>query len=211
MNSLIDELVADLKPVKAVTPTALARRLGIALLASLLLVTAGIGLRPDWAEALLTPVMWWNIGCTGLVGLSGAAMLYVAALPGRPAPRWPVAGLLAGAGLALATAITYLASDPAEALSHARGPMDGLRCGAWILLASVPPLLACLAFIRRSAPVRPARAALLTGLVSGSFGALAFALHCPEDTPLHVAAWHVLAIGVLAVSARALLTRWLRW
>jgi hypothetical protein len=74
------------------------------------------------------------------------------------------------------------------------------------------PILAALLFgLRYGAPTRPVLAGAGAGLLSGALSASLYIAHCPDDSPLFVAAWFTLAIaistGVGALAGRRLL-RW---
>jgi hypothetical protein len=51
----------------------------------------------------------------------------------------------------------------------------------------------------------------MAGLLAGGLAAALYAAHCPDDSPLFVAVWYTLALGIVvgvgAVAGRAVL-RW---
>jgi hypothetical protein len=47
--------------------------------------------------------------------------------------------------------------------------------------------------------------------LAGGLAAAVYATHCPDDSPLFVAAWYSLAIGFVAVLGGFLGNRILRW
>ena len=74
------------------------------------------------------------------------------------------------------------------------------------------PLLAALLFgLSYGAPTRPTLAGAGAGLLSGAVAASIYISHCPDDSPLFVAAWFTLAIlistGIGAIAGNRLL-RW---
>jgi hypothetical protein len=73
------------------------------------------------------------------------------------------------------------------------------------------PLAAALFCLRQGAPEHPARAGAATGLLAGAIGAALYATHCPDDSPLFVAAWYTLAIGIVAAIGAVSGSRLLRW
>ena len=80
-----------------------------------------------------------------------------------------------------------------------------------MVLLSLPILAALLFGLRFGAPARPMLAGAGAGLLAGSLAASLYIAHCPDDSPIFVAAWFTLAIliatGIGAVSGRRLL-RW---
>ena len=51
------------------------------------------------------------------------------------------------------------------------------------------PLVGALLALRQGAPEHPAFAGAAAGLLAGAIGAACYATHCPDDSPLFVAAW----------------------
>lgn len=83
-------------------------------------------------------------------------------------------------------------------------------CAPLIALLSALPLAALVAAMRAGAPEEPPLAGALVGLAAAGLGASVYAFHCPEDSPLFMAAWYSLAALIVA-GAGAYCGRWLRW
>jgi len=49
------------------------------------------------------------------------------------------------------------------------------------------------------------------GLLAGALGATVFAMHCTNDSPLFVAIWYALAIGLMAMFGLVVGKHALRW
>ena len=49
------------------------------------------------------------------------------------------------------------------------------------------------------------------GLLAGALGATVFAMHCTNDSPLFVAIWYILAIGLTALTGLLVGRYVLRW
>src|SRR4051794_19910362 len=82
-DDLIQSLSGELKP----TPRGLAARrmlvgLGLGALASTVLMLAWLGVRPDLAEAMRTPMFWVKFGYAALAGLVLAVATSRLARPG---------------------------------------------------------------------------------------------------------------------------------
>ena len=56
-----------------------------------------------------------------------------------------------------------------------------------------------------------AAAGAAAGFLAGAIGAALYATHCPDDSPLFVAAWYSLAIGFVAALGAVAGSRLLRW
>ena len=57
----------------------------------------------------------------------------------------------------------------------------------------------------------PFQAGAAAGFLAGAIGAALYATHCPDDSPLFVAAWYSLAIGFVAALGAVAGSRLLRW
>jgi hypothetical protein len=84
-------------------------------------------------------------------------------------------------------------------------------CFASVLLLSLPILAGALITLRHGAPTRPRAAGAMAGLLAGGVAAALYTLHCPEDSLLFIAAWHVPAILTVSLLGAGLATRVLRW
>jgi hypothetical protein len=51
----------------------------------------------------------------------------------------------------------------------------------------------------------------VAGLFAGALGAVLYATHCPDDSPLFVAVWYGLAIAAVALIGALAGRRLLRW
>ncbi len=83
-------------------------------------------------------------------------------------------------------------------------------------LESIPflaaaPLVAVLLALRQGAPEHPALAGAAAGLFAGAIGAAFYATHCPDDSPLFVAAWYTLGITIVIGIGALAGSRVLRW
>jgi len=94
--------------------------------------------------------------------------------------------------------------------SRAMG-VNGVMCVASILFLSLLPLTATIYALRQGAPTSPAVMGAVGGLLAGSLGATVFAMHCTNDSPLFVAIWYALAIGLMSIFGLLVGKRALRW
>jgi hypothetical protein len=51
----------------------------------------------------------------------------------------------------------------------------------------------------------------MAGLLAGGIAAALYTLHCPEDSLLFVASWHVPAVLTVTLFGALAAGRWLRW
>nr|MBA3446785.1 DUF1109 family protein [Pseudaminobacter sp.] len=86
-----------------------------------------------------------------------------------------------------------------------------LVCLTYITLIGIGPLGIFLLALRHSAPTRPALAGAAAGLLAGGISATFYAAQCIDDSPLFVAIWYTIAIGILALIGAAVAHRFCRW
>ena len=84
-------------------------------------------------------------------------------------------------------------------------------CLVMIPLLSVLPVAAILIGLRKGATTSPALAGFAAGLGGSGFAAMAYAMHCIEDSPLFYVTWYGLAIGGVTVVSTLIGARVLRW
>ncbi len=208
---LIDQLAADLRPVpRRAVARRLAARASLGMIASVALVAATLGFRPDFPGALATPMFWVKLGYTlalGLVSLWALERLSRPATPARRRLRWLAVPVVLVVGLGV-WHIGRAAGD--QRLPVLVGATAAL-CPWRILAFSAPPFAALVPAVRGLAPCNIRLAGAVLGLCAGGLGAAAYALACTESGAPFLAAWYTLAIA--GASAIGFLTApWaLRW
>jgi hypothetical protein len=208
-EELIRALAADgSQPVEPIRRT-LWRALALGALLSTALFLLILHPRLDIAHAIWTLRFDFKLLVVACVAVASAIFLSYVALPASSARHgWllylaPV--LLAGA------VVVELASTPAGSWSERLIGHNAVHCLSLIPLLSMPSLICLFCALRRAAPLRPPLAGATAGLVSGGVGAILYALSCPDDSPLFVATWYTIAIGVVATGSAFGGGRWLRW
>lgn len=188
------------------------RRLGAAVaagaLGSVLAVAAVYGFNPalgDMGAVLLMKAAY----AAGL--LAGASWL--AARLARPGAPWraALAGLAAVVGAMAALAAAVAARAPADARPELLLGHSWTSCPWSVALLSAPALVAAMWALRGLAPTRPGWAGFAAGLLSGSLGALGYALYCPETSPLFVLVWYTLGMLIPAFAGALAGPALLRW
>src|SRR5690242_18938646 len=125
-----------------------------------------------------------------LVVMSAAAVLRLAK-PGASLGRMSVIAAAVPAILVAAVAIELMRVPRAEWLVKLAG-VHWYVCVFNMVLLSLPILATLLLGLRFGAPTRPALAGAGAGLLSGVLAASLYIAHCPDDSPLFVAAWFTL-------------------
>jgi hypothetical protein len=209
-----DELIGLLAGVVRPSRGAVARVIGIALLAaiagSFVVMLLGWGLRPDLRAALSTSAYWMKTVYTAAIALAG---LVLVERLGRPGARARFGWLVAAAAFAI---VVLLAAGELAALPQAQWTRDVMgqtwsRCPFRIAVIALPAFGATLWALRRMAPTRPRLAGAAAGLLAGGVGATVYGLYCQETAAAFTAVWYTLGMLVWAAIGAAFGGRLLRW
>lgn len=187
---------------------ALALATGIVFSVALLVVT--IGLRHNMASVFETARVLFKIIVTLVLAILATRLAVRIGRPGEETGR--PARLLALPALMIAAAvIAELIALPADAWRPNLVGRNALFCLFFVPVLSLAPLTALLWGLRRGAPQNPMAAGAAAGLAAGAIAAAIYAWHCPDDSPLFLATWYVIAIAITTAFAALLGQRWLRW
>lgn len=176
---------------------------------SLLVFLAVLGPRPELGSALFEPRVIFKLVVALALGAAAAVAARLLAQPegyGRLRPLALGVGLLVVAGVAAELAVVPASDWAARAVGT-----NAVACLVSIPLLALAPLAALLAALKGAAPARPRVAGLAAGLAAGAVGALLYASHCQDDSPLFVALWYGLAVAATGAAGAAAGTRLLRW
>jgi hypothetical protein len=200
-----DHAVAEVPPERSFALTMLP-----GFVVAVLLFAAILGPRPDFAASLGDLRFLFKFLVTLSLALCSALLVWRLVRPGAP-KRLRVAALaMVAVVLALGIAAELL-TVPRRLWGARLVGQNSIVCLLSIPLFALPMLVAALFALRRGAPTQPALTGAVAGLFAGGVGAAIYAAHCPDDSPLFVAAWYSIAIaGVAAVGAVAG-RRVLRW
>ncbi len=209
-DDLIRAIAQDATPTGLRPQTSLALALAGGVAAAALLFSLLLGPRDDAVASLDQLRFLLKFAVT--LGLAAAAFGLVQQLarPGSSAGLWRSALLLAP-GLLLIGIAGELLALPEERWLAALVGVNARTCLTYIPLMGVAPLGLILLALRRGAPTRPGLAGAVAGLIAGGISAAFYASHCPDDSPLFVATWYVLAIAMLVALGAVLGRRLLRW
>jgi hypothetical protein len=209
-SDLIRALAAD-SEVRAMPP---GRALALALIPGVAIALglhfAILGLRPQLFALLGEPRLLFKLCLTFLLAAISGALVARIARPGADIRRISlmlaiVPALLAAAGLA------ELLAFPAAEWGQRLVGTNAIFCLKSIPFLAAAPLVAVLLALRQGAPEHPAVAGAAAGLFAGAIGAACYATHCPDDSPLFVAAWYTLAITFVVGTGALAGSRCLRW
>lgn len=206
-TELVRSLAADhgwrARPVGAVLTAALA----LALPVTAAMFVIGIGLRPDFMAATANPFFVLKFVVT--LALVAASVMLAMRLVRPAAPVRNLSWLLAVPAVLLAAGIAAdLMLPQASAWTSRLIGSNALVCLIAIPGLSLPLLIAALLGLRHGAATRPMLTGAVAGLVAGAIAATFYAAHCIDDSPLFVATWYLIALGMVAL-AGSLAGRWM--
>jgi hypothetical protein len=208
-KQLVELLAADRTVAR--TPE---RTLRIALLPALamalLLFVLVAGIRADLGAAFASLRFDFKLLLNLLLASTSAGLLLRIARPGSSRGNWRALMWAAPVLLAAGAVVELLVLPHEQWWEVARG-QNSTWCLRIIPLLALAPLLATLWSLRQAAPLRPAVAGAIAGLMSAGIGGALYALHCPDDSPLFVAIWYVIATALVTALGALLGSRWLRW
>lgn len=208
-DELITRLSAD--QVRRGSPLlALALATAAAFVLAGLAMMLSIGPRPDLGQAAGA----WRFEMKVVVMLALSATTFVLlrrALYPEGLDRAPLWIVLAAPALLLVMVLGELMLLPLNTWGAAARGTNWAWCLVLVPSFGILPLAAVLRAIRQGATTRPVLAGFLGGLLAGGAAATAYALHCPDDSPLFVAIWYPLGILALACAGALLGGRVLRW
>jgi hypothetical protein len=209
-DDLIRALAADREPAGPAPGTALALSGALGLVISALLFMWLVPLRPNLGEAMRSyPFMLKPIEM-GILAVVAAIVVLRLARPGAPLGRTLVAAAVVPAIMVAAVAVELMQVPRTEWLVRLAG-VHWYLCVLNMVLLSLPILAALLFGLRYGAPTRPVLAGAGAGLLSGAVSASLYIAHCPDDSPLFVAAWFTLAIAIATGIGALAGSRLLRW
>ena len=174
------------------------------------IVFAGLGFRPDLTA---THVLFYlTVKLAFAIGIVGLAMTYPMRLacPGgerRMAPFIVAVPFL----IVLILAAISLGSAPRAHWERMIVGDEWLECLLSIPVIAIVPFSVSIWAVRKGAPTNLSRAGAFAGLIAGGVSAMAYALHCTDDSLPFIALWYGGTV-VLCTLAGAALGPWLlRW
>ena len=210
-----DELIAALsmgvEPVnRRLVNRSVAIALAIGTVVAMGLAFAVLGVRAD----LTTPraVLFLCLKLAFGIGITGAASVCLARLarPGgeRRVSWWLVA--MPFVAIMLIAAVN-LAGAPRSHWDKMVMGNEWLECLISIPIIAIVPFVVVIWAVRKAAPTNLLRAGAFSGLVAGGISAIAYALHCTDDSLPFVALWYGGTIVLCTLAGALLGPRLLRW
>jgi hypothetical protein len=210
-DDLVAMLSADVEPVGS---GLVGRTISIAVTAgaviALGLMLVGLGVRADLTTA--RAIVFLLLKLAFAIAVVVVAVSYLARLvrPGAERGILPFAIAVPFAAIVLFGAISLGRAPSAHWNSMILGD-EWLECLLSIPIIAIVPFAVTIFAVRRAAPTNHARAGAVAGLVAGGISAMAYALHCTDDSLPFVAVWYGGTIVLCTLAGAALGPRLLRW
>jgi hypothetical protein len=210
-----DDLVAMLSTnVEPVDRRIVARTIGVAIVvgsvAAVGLMLGGLGFRADLTTT--RAFLFLAMKLAFAVAIVGVAAVYLTRLtrPGGERGISLIAIAIPFVAIAL-LAVASLGLTPASHWNRMVTGEDWLECLLSIPIIAIVPFATIIFAVRRTAPTNLVRTGAVAGLLAGSVSAMAYALHCTDDSAPFVAVWYAGTIVLCTVAGAALGPRLLRW
>lgn len=170
----------------------------------------GLGVRPDMMTSGALSFVVAKVSFA--VGISGLALVYLAKLARPGGERKPRSYLVA---------VPFLVIVPLAAISLGLAPSshwnkmivgdEWLECLVSIPVIAIIPFAVSIWAVRQAAPTNLPCTGAFAGLVAGGVSAMAYALHCTDDSLPFVAIWYGGTIVLCTLAGAAMGPRLLRW
>src|SRR6266849_2769141 len=214
-NMKTDDLVALLSTnPEPVDRRLVVRTLHVALAAgtvvALGIMLVGLGVRTDLMTARALAFLLLKLAFT--VGIVGVASIYLTRLarPGGERRTSSISAAMPFAAIVLLAAIS-LGLAPSSHWNKMVMGDEWLECLLSIPIIAIVPFAVIIAAVRRAAPTNLVRTGAVAGLIAGGVSAMAYALHCTDDSLPFVAVWYGGTILLCTLAGAALGPRLLRW
>jgi hypothetical protein len=210
-----DNLIAMLGTnVEAVDARKVARTVGAAVAigaaAALAAMLLALGIRADATEAGSLAFLVLKLVFTlGVVLLASISLAWHARPGGEK--RTPIALVALPFVVIMLLAAISLASAPSTYWDKMVIGDKWLECLLSIPIIAIVPFAVIVWAVRMMAPTDLRRAGALAGLVAGGVSAMAYALHCTDDSLPFVALWYGGTIAMCTFAGAKLGPRLLRW
>jgi hypothetical protein len=210
-----DDLVALLSTnPEPVARRLVARTLGVALGTSSILALGitivGLGVRSDLMTDL--SLIFVVIKLVFAVAIVSLALIYLTRLA-RPGAQRKTSSLLIAMPFLVIVVLAAISLGLAPS-SHWDKMIVGdqwLQCLVSVPVIAIVPFAISIWAVRRAAPTNLARTGAFAGLIAGGVSAVAYALHCTDDSLPFVAVWYGGTIVLCTLAGAALGPRLLRW
>lgn len=210
-EDLIDVLGRSAHPIDRML---VGRRVAMALLIggtfAVCVAIALLGARPDLATARAVGFLAVKVGFDAAIFSLASFYLVRIARPGGESRVFLFAMVVPFLAI-VALAAAVMAGTPSSLWDQMVVGDEWVECLLSIPLIALVPFAAVIWAVRRAAPTDLVGAGTFAGLVAGSISAMAYALHCTDDSLPFVAVWYSGTIALCTLAGALSGPRLLRW
>jgi hypothetical protein len=170
----------------------------------------GLGFRADLTTT--RALIFLAVKVAFAIGVAGLSLAYLTRLA-RPGGERKISPLL--------VAVPFLVVEVLAAISLGSAPRahwermivgdEWLECLLSIPVIAIVPFAVSIWAVKKGAPTNLSRAGAFAGLIAGGVSAMAYALHCTDDSLPFIAVWYGGTIVLCTLAGAALGPRLLRW
>lgn len=200
-DTLIGLLAQDAR-LRSTFANTLLKAFAIAVVVASLVFLVLLKPRPDLAAVAGSARVLFKFALTLPLAVAALGLVDRLGRPAAPTGPWP--WLIAGVALLLASGLCVeLFVVPSDEWAARLVGRNSRYCLLFIPLIALGPLACLIAALRRGAPSHPGRSGAAAGLAATGIAASLYALHCPDDSPLFVATWYLIATSVVVLAGYA--------
>lgn len=179
-----------------------------ALVLSVSLAALGLG----WSGGTFANMGFLAIKVLFAASVTGIAFYFLQKYlrPGNAIP-WLIAFVAAPFGVMLVLAGVVLSMSSTGHWHKMAVGTHWLECAVLIPVFSILPFGTLMWALRKAAPTHLVETGALAGLVAGGVGAIAYSVHCSDDSMVFIALWYGGAIALFAIVGALVGPRLLRW
>jgi len=210
-DDLVALLSTNLEPVdRSPVVRALCIALAIGIVVALGIAFVGLGVRSDLTTT--RALIFLAVKLAFAIGIVGLAMVYLTRLA-RPGGERKTSSFLVALPFLVVVLLAAVSLGSAPRAHWDRMIVGGewLECLLSIPIIAIVPFAVSIWAVRKGAPTNLARAGAFAGLVAGGVSAIAYALHCTDDSLPFIAVWYGGTIVLCTLAGAALGPRLLRW
>jgi hypothetical protein len=210
-DDLVALLSTNLEPVdRSPVVRALCIALAVGIVVALGIAFVGLGVRSDLTTT--RALIFLAVKLAFAIGIVGLAMVYLTRLA-RPGGERKTSSFLVALPFLVVVFLAAVSLGSAPRAHWDRMIVGGewLECLLSIPIIAIVPFAVSIWAVRKGAPTNLARAGAFAGLVAGGVSAIAYALHCTDDSLPFIAVWYGGTIVLCTLAGAALGPRLLRW
>ena len=184
--------------------------LATAAVVALGLMFVALGIRVDLIAGRALAFLLLKLAFTVVVVGVSSVYLMRLARPGGERRTSSILAMIPFAAIVLLAAIS-LALAPSSHWDEMVMGDDWFECLLSIPVIAIVPFAVIVLAMRKAAPTNLARAGAFAGLIAGGVSAMAYALHCTDDSLPFIAVWYGGTIVLCTLAGATLGKRLLRW